>query len=179
MINKSFSKILIIIMIIILSLGFLVWNHWQASLSPPSSMIIEKNMIDLFRDFKFSDLITIAFSLAVFYLMVLLIFKFLNIEKIPKIKILVYVLVFSLFSFFSGYLGSILLYGGVLDIMSLSLIKGILSISLSLLFIRYYFLLSGKNIWKFIFYLIILNIFLNLFMMAASMALISIQFKFF
>ena len=92
----------------------------------------------------------------VFYFLILLGFKVLKIEGIPRSKIVPYIFVmFISASFLQPAI--IKIFENTLNKPSLYLLNILISFGIVFLLLKYYFLLSRKKLWQFLLYLIILN----------------------
>lgn len=93
----------------------------------------------------------------VFYFLILASFKILKIEGIPRYKITTYIFAMFIFGlFFSPIISAIL--KDIPNKFLLYFVNILISFSFTILFLKYYFLLSGKKLWQFFLYLILLNL---------------------
>ena len=93
----------------------------------------------------------------IFYFIILLGFKFLKIEGIPKFKIVPYIFIMFLSgSFLQPAITKI--FENILNKPSLYLVNTFISLGIIFLLLKYYFLLSGKKLWQFLLYLIVLSL---------------------
>lgn len=95
--------------------------------------------------------------LLVFYFLILLGFRVLKIEGIPRFKIAIYIFVMFLFASFLQPV-IIKIFENILNKPSLYLINTLISLGITFLLLKYYFLLSGKKLWQFLLYLIVLSL---------------------
>ena len=107
--------------------------------------------------FLYMFIVPIIWFLVCYYL-ILTGFKILKIKGIPKSKVAVYILVMFLFNLF---LNSVILTA-LKDISDNKLILHFVNLLVSFLIVflllKYYFLLSGKKLWQFLLYLIVLSV---------------------
>lgn len=97
----------------------------------------------------------------VYYHLILTGFKILKIEEVPRSKVTIYVSIMFLLSLFLNSTISIILrnvsYKPIFYFTSVSV-----SFLIVFLLLKYYFLLSGKKLWQFLLYLIVVSITLSL-----------------
>ena len=93
----------------------------------------------------------------VFYFLILLGFKVLKIEGIPRSKIVPYIFVMFLSASFLQP-AIIKIFENILNKPGLYLINTLISLGITFLLLKYYFLLSGKKLWQFLLYLIVLSL---------------------
>ena len=95
--------------------------------------------------------------LLVFYFLILLGFKILKIEGIPRSKIVIYIFVMFIFaSFLQPAINKV--FENVLNEPSLYLVNTLISLGITFSLLKYYFLLSRKKLWQFLLYLIVLSL---------------------
>lgn len=91
------------------------------------------------------------------YFLILLGFKILKIERAPKSKIIIYIITMLLLGLFLSYVVLPALRD-ILNKIALYLTNFLIYFGVVFLLLKYYFLLSGKKLWQFLLYLIVLNL---------------------
>ena len=96
-----------------------------------------------------------------FYFLILLGFKILKIERAPKSKIIIYIFTMFLLGLFLNY-AIPTIFKDITSRFVLYSIHFLISFGIVFLLLKYYFLLSGKKLWQFLLYLIVLNLILSM-----------------
>ncbi len=128
--------------------------------APPKD--IAGGIFSLIFSFGFAVLLPILIFFLISYFLISLGFKILKIEGIARSKIVVYIFVMFLVGSFLQPVISKSLEGAV-NVFILYLINSLISFGITFALLKYYFSLSGKKLWQFFLYLVILAlIFLGL-----------------
>ncbi len=96
------------------------------------------------------------------YFIIVLGLKILKIKEIPKSKIILYVFIMFIVGFILQLATNNIIFLKNLDTVLIYLINSLISFGITLVVIKYYFLLSGKKLWIFFLYLIAVNLLLRL-----------------
>jgi len=96
----------------------------------------------------------------IFYFLILLGFRILKIKGIPRSKITVYVFVMFLLGLFLNS-AVLAVFESVSNRIILYFTSVLISFLVVFLLLKYYFLLSGKKLWQFLLYLVVLSFILS------------------
>lgn len=100
---------------------------------------------------------------SILYFIVLVGFRILHIENIPKQKISVYVFITFIYSLFLSPATATIVYKYITkNEFAVNFIDYIFSFLITFLIIKYYFLLSGKKLWQFLLYLVVIGLIFSL-----------------
>lgn len=113
-------------------------------------------------NFGFAALLPIFVFFLVSYFLILLGLKILKIEGVTRSKIIVYIFImFLMGSFLQPVINKSLV--DAVNTLALYLINSLISFGIAFAILKYYFSLSGRKLWFFFLYLIVINlIFLGL-----------------